>query len=75
MDAYGDVIYNAYGSSEVGIGALATPADLREAPETVGRPVVGCAVRILDDDGEVVGPEVTGRLFVGAARRGMSSPT
>jgi acyl-CoA synthetase (AMP-forming)/AMP-acid ligase II len=65
MDVYGDVIYNAYGSSEVGIGALATPADLREAPETVGRPVVGCAVRILDDGGEVVGPEVTGRLFVG----------
>jgi acyl-CoA synthetase (AMP-forming)/AMP-acid ligase II len=65
MNAYGDVIYNAYGSSEVGIGALATPADLREAPETVGRPVVGCAVRILDENGEVVDPEVTGRLFVG----------
>jgi hypothetical protein len=32
---YGDVIYNVYGSSEVGIGALATPADLRQAPETV----------------------------------------
>ncbi|OBA88290.1 acyl-CoA synthetase [Mycobacteriaceae bacterium 1482268.1] len=65
MDTYGDIIYNAYGSSEVGIGALATPADLREAPETVGRPVVGCAVRILDDDGRAVGPEQTGRLFVG----------
>ncbi len=65
MDAYGDIVYNAYGSSEVGIGALATPADLRDAPETVGRPVVGCAVRILDDDGGVVGPDVTGRLFVG----------
>ena len=49
--AYGDVIYNGYGSSEVGIGALATPIDLREAPETVGRPVVGCAVRILDENG------------------------
>ena len=65
MDAYGDVIYNGYGSSEVGIGALATPSDLREAPETVGRPVVGCAVRILDEDGEPVGPDVTGRVFVG----------
>jgi acyl-CoA synthetase (AMP-forming)/AMP-acid ligase II len=64
-EAYGDIIYNGYGSSEVGIGALATPIDLREAPETVGRPVVGCAVRILDDDGGVVGPEVTGRVFVG----------
>jgi acyl-CoA synthetase (AMP-forming)/AMP-acid ligase II len=65
MDAYGDIVYNAYGSSEVGIGALATPADLREAPETVGRPVIGCAVRILDEDGAPVGPEATGRLFVG----------
>jgi acyl-CoA synthetase (AMP-forming)/AMP-acid ligase II len=65
MDEYGDIIYNAYGSSEVGIGALATPSDLREAPETVGRPVVGCAVRILDDEGRGVGPDVTGRLFVG----------
>jgi len=63
--AYGDIIYNGYGSSEVGIGALATPMDLREAPETVGRPVVGCAVRILDEHGGVVGPEDTGRVFVG----------
>jgi acyl-CoA synthetase (AMP-forming)/AMP-acid ligase II len=64
-DAYGDVIYNGYGSSEVGIGSLATPADLREAPETVGRPVVGCAVRILDESDRPVGPDVTGRVYVG----------
>ncbi len=64
-ETYGDIIYNGYGSSEVGIGALATPMDLREAPETVGRPVVGCAVRILNEDGGVVGPDVTGRVFVG----------
>jgi acyl-CoA synthetase (AMP-forming)/AMP-acid ligase II len=64
-DAYGDVIYNGYGSSEVGIGALATPADLREAPETVGRPVAGCPVVILDDNGRPVGPGITGRIFVG----------
>ena len=64
-ETYGDVIYNGYGSSEVGIGALATPTDLREAPETVGRPVVGCAVRILDEAGRPVGPDVTGRVFVG----------
>jgi acyl-CoA synthetase (AMP-forming)/AMP-acid ligase II len=64
-EAYGDVIYNGYGSSEVGIGTLATPADLREAPETVGRPVVGCAVRILDESDRPVGPDVTGRVYVG----------
>lgn len=65
MDAYGDILYNGYGSTEVGIGALATPAELREAPETVGRPVAGCPVRILDKNGRPVGPRVTGRIFVG----------
>jgi acyl-CoA synthetase (AMP-forming)/AMP-acid ligase II len=65
MDAYGDVLYNGYGSTEVGIGALATPADLRDAPETVGKPVAGCPVRILDKHDRPVGPRVTGRIFVG----------
>jgi acyl-coenzyme A synthetase/AMP-(fatty) acid ligase len=51
MDAYGDILYNGYGSTEVGIGALATPADLRHAPETVGKPVAGCLVCIFDDNG------------------------
>ncbi|MBW0014325.1 AMP-binding protein [Mycobacterium sp.] len=65
MDAYGDILYNGYGSTEVGIGALATPADLRDAPETVGKPVAGCPVRIIDKSGRPVGPRVTGRIFVG----------
>lgn len=65
MDAYGDILYNGYGSTEVGIGALATPADLREAPETVGKPVAGCPVRIFDKHDRPVGPRVTGRIFVG----------
>jgi acyl-CoA synthetase (AMP-forming)/AMP-acid ligase II len=65
MDAYGDILYNGYGSTEVGIGALATPADLRDAPETVGKPVAGCPVRVLDRNNRPVGPRVTGRIFVG----------
>ncbi len=65
MDAYGDILYNGYGSTEVGIGSLATPSELRRAPETVGRPVAGCPVRIFDRNGRLVGPRVTGRIFVG----------
>ncbi|MEB3980689.1 AMP-binding protein [Mycobacterium sp. 663a-19] len=65
MDAYGDILYNGYGSTEVGIGALATPTELRNAPETVGRPVAGCPVRIFDKNDRPVGPRVTGRIFVG----------
>src|SRR6185437_5097363 len=65
MTAYGEILYNAYGSTEVGIGALATPVEVRNAPETVGRPVAGCPVRIFDRNGRPVGPRVTGRIFVG----------
>ncbi len=65
MDTYGDILYNGYGSTEAGIGALATPADLRDAPETVGKPVAGCPVRILDRNDKPVGPGITGRIFVG----------
>lgn len=65
MDTYGDILYNGYGSTEVGIGALATPTDLRDAPETVGKPVAGCPIRIFDENDKPVGPGVTGRIFVG----------
>jgi acyl-CoA synthetase (AMP-forming)/AMP-acid ligase II len=65
MDAYGDILYNGYGSTEVGIGSLATPGEIRHTPETVGRPVAGCPVRIFDRNGRSVGPRVTGRIFVG----------
>jgi acyl-CoA synthetase (AMP-forming)/AMP-acid ligase II len=65
MDAYGDILYNAYGATEIGIGALATPGELRRAPETVGRPVAGCPVRIFSRSGKPVGPRVTGRIFIG----------
>ncbi len=33
MDAFGDVIHNLYGSTEVGSVSVATPADLRAAPD------------------------------------------
>jgi fatty-acyl-CoA synthase len=51
MDVLGDVLYDGYGSSEVGIVTLATPADLREAPGTLGRPTLGTSIKILDKDG------------------------
>ncbi len=65
MDTYGEILFSCYGSSEVGIGSFATPADLREAPETVGRPVPGCPVAIFDENGRPVRQHVTGRVFVG----------
>jgi fatty-acyl-CoA synthase len=64
-EVFGDVIYNMYGSTEVAYATVATPADLRAAPGTVGRPLHGAVVRLLDERGEDVAPGDVGRIFVG----------
>jgi fatty-acyl-CoA synthase len=66
MDAFGEVVYNLYGSTEVAWATIATPRDLREAPGTAGRPPPGTTVRVYDDEGRPVPPGATGRIFVGS---------
>jgi fatty-acyl-CoA synthase len=65
MDLFGDNLYNLSGSTEVAWATIATPADLRAAPGTAGKPPRGTVVRLFDDDGNEVGPGETGRIFVG----------
>ena len=64
MDAFGDNLYNLYGSTEVAAVALAGPADLRAAPDTAGPVLPGIDVRLLDADGHEVAPGSPGRIFV-----------
>jgi fatty-acyl-CoA synthase len=64
MDAFGDVLYNLYGSTEVAWATIATPEDLRAAPGTAGRPPLGTVVKLLDADGREVGSREGGRIFV-----------
>ena len=64
-DAFGAVLYNLYGSTEVAVAAVATPDELRRAPGTVGRPPVGCTVAIYDENRrKVTEPGRVGTLFV-----------
>jgi len=66
MDAFGDVLYNLYGSTEVAWATIATPQDLRDEPATAGRAPRGTVVRLYDDvDREVTEPGRSGRIFVG----------
>jgi acyl-CoA synthetase (AMP-forming)/AMP-acid ligase II len=70
MDRFGDNLYNMYGSTEVAAATVATPADLRAAPGTAGKPLSGVEVRLYDDhDRPVATPGATGRIFVGSALR------
>ncbi|HEY0888273.1 MAG TPA: AMP-binding protein [Nocardioides sp.] len=65
MDAFGDRLYNIYGSTEVAYASIATPDDLRAAPTSAGKPPWGTVVRILDEHGREVPVGTSGRIFVG----------
>jgi acyl-CoA synthetase (AMP-forming)/AMP-acid ligase II len=64
MDVFGEVLFNGYGSSEVGIVTIATPADLRRVPGTVGSPVINTSVRILDEEGHPVAAGEIGGIYI-----------
>lgn len=66
MDEFGDVLYNLYGSTEVGAASIATPRDLRAAPDTAGKAPLRTVLRIYDLNDRPVPPGTTGRIFVGS---------
>ncbi|HTU95451.1 MAG TPA: AMP-binding protein [Solirubrobacteraceae bacterium] len=66
MDAFGDALYNLYGSTEVAWATVAGPADLRAAPGTAGRPPRGTVVKILDEHGHEAPTGASGRIVVGS---------
>lgn len=69
MDAFGDVVFNFYGSTETGWASIATPEDLRAAPGTAGRPPMGTSLLLLDEDDRPVRQGETGRIFVASQLR------
>jgi fatty-acyl-CoA synthase len=64
LDCVGPVLYNLYGSSEAGIVSLATPAMLQAAPGTVGAPLPGNQIRLLDSQDIAVTTGRVGRICV-----------
>lgn len=64
-EAYGNIVYNFYGSTEVSWGSVADPRDLHLAPTTAGRPPLGTSVMVADPQGRPVPVGMTGRICVG----------
>lgn len=56
LDRLGPIVYDFYGASELGLVSLATPDDLRTHPQSVGRPLPGVRVRIVDGEVFVTSP-------------------
>jgi len=67
MDRFGDKIYNSYNATEAGQISVASPSDLRYAPDTAGRPVAGTTIRLVDDDGNDVPTGEVGRIVLRGA--------
>jgi acyl-CoA synthetase (AMP-forming)/AMP-acid ligase II len=67
MNRFGDKVYNSYNATEAGQISVASPADLRHAPDTAGRPVEGTSVRLVDDDGNDVPVGEVGRIVLRGA--------
>lgn len=63
--AFGPVLHNLYGSTEVAYAAVATPQDLADDPRCAGRPPYGVTVRVVDDQGTDCPTGTPGRVFVG----------
>ena len=66
MDAFGDILYNLYGSTEAAFATCAAPDDLRADPGTAGKPLAGVHIEVLDLRGRRVANGVDGRIFVGS---------
>lgn len=71
---YPGALVDFFGTSETGTATIATAADLRDAPGTVGRPATGVRLRIRDDDGADVPDSVTGRLWLRSPWRAADTP-
>lgn len=66
MAWWGPVVWETYGGME-GAATIAKPRHWVAKPGTVGRPVRGVRVAILDDDGNELGPNETGHIYMATA--------
>jgi acyl-CoA synthetase (AMP-forming)/AMP-acid ligase II len=58
----GDVLYNLYGTTETGLNIIATPQDLMDAPQTLGRKIDGVQLGIVDQYKEEVEVGAVGEI-------------
>jgi fatty-acyl-CoA synthase len=65
IKAFGPVVYNLYGSTEIAYATIATAEDLQDEPSTVGKVVRGSIVKLFDENGKEVPEGESGRIFVG----------
>jgi long-chain acyl-CoA synthetase len=66
MDWWGPIVYETYGGTE-GAATIATPRRWLERPGTVGKPIHGVSIHILDDDGRPSPSGEPGEVWIESA--------
>src|SRR5438132_12374 len=61
---FGPVLYEFYGSTELGVNTVLRPEDVLRKPGSCGRAAPGVELAILDDDGRPAAPGTPDELFV-----------
>ncbi len=64
IETFGPVIYDFYGSTEVGWVTLVDSHEMRARPHTVGRAIAGSRILILGEDGRPLPPGEVGEVCV-----------
>ncbi len=64
LEWWGPVIYEYYAATEGG-GTYVKPKEWMEHPGTVGQPFPGATVKIFDDDGNELGANESGTIYMG----------
>jgi acyl-CoA synthetase (AMP-forming)/AMP-acid ligase II len=64
LEQLGPILFNLYGSSEAGFSLMATPDVLSRKPESIGKPVPGVRVKIVDASGRPVGENRVGQVCI-----------
>jgi acyl-CoA synthetase (AMP-forming)/AMP-acid ligase II len=64
IEMFGPVLYEFYGSTELGINTVLRPADVLRKPGSCGRAAPGVEVAVLDDEGRPLPAGTPGELFI-----------
>jgi acyl-CoA synthetase (AMP-forming)/AMP-acid ligase II len=64
LGQFGPVLYEFYGSTELGVNTILRPEDVLRKPGSCGRAAPGLELAILDDDGRTLPLGQPGELFV-----------